>query len=90
MDNGQKKKVEAICTIFWLQNGLDRQRLGVISSRKVGNAVVRNYAKRKIREVFRRIKTNIQPPVDIVVIVGKGVIALPFPVLEQKISQTLR
>jgi ribonuclease P protein component len=89
MEKGQKKKVDNICTIFWLPNGLDRQRLGVISSKKVGNAVVRNYTKRKIREVFRRIKVKIQPPVDIVVIVGKGLIPLPLPDLEKKIAQTL-
>lgn len=90
MDNGQKKKVDNICTVFWLRNGLGHKRLGIISSRKVGKAVVRNYTKRKIREVFRRIKVKIQPPMDIVVIVGKGVIPLPFPVLEKKITQTLQ
>ena len=45
----------------------DQSRLGIVASRKVGGAVVRNRAKRLIREVFR---TEPPPavPSDLVVI----------------------
>lgn len=89
MDHGQKKRIGNSCTVFWLDNGLDHKRLGIIASRKVGNAVVRNYAKRKIREAFRAIKDAIQQPMDIVVIVGKGVADMLSPALEKKIAETL-
>lgn len=89
MDHGQKKKIGNICTVFWLNNGLGHKRLGIIASRKVGNAVVRNYAKRRVREVFRGIKDAIHQPRDIVIIVGKGVIAASFPVFEKKIAEIL-
>jgi ribonuclease P protein component len=36
--------------------GSDRTRLGVTVSRKVGNAVERNYVKRRVREWFRRAR----------------------------------
>lgn len=89
MDHGQKKRLGDSCTVFWLSNGLAHKRLGIIASRKIGNAVVRNYAKRKIRAVFRVIKDAIQPPMDIVVIAGKGMIPMLLPVLEKKMAETL-
>ena len=45
-----------------------RARLGVTVSRKVGNAVVRNRVKRRIREWFRRDGHSLVPGCDIVVI----------------------
>ncbi|MCH7602713.1 MAG: ribonuclease P protein component, partial [Planctomycetes bacterium] len=52
--------------------------------------VVRNRAKRLIREVFRRIKNQITPAVDIVIISGKDLVLLPFSTLEQKILQAFK
>lgn len=43
-------------------------RLGVSVSRRVGNAVVRNSWKRRLREAFRRVRTRL-PPADYVVVV---------------------
>ncbi|MGB0745135.1 MAG: ribonuclease P protein component [Opitutales bacterium] len=34
-------------------------KLGVIASRRVGNAVLRNYGKRMVREIFRRNAPNV-------------------------------
>ena len=89
MDQGQKRKIENFCTLFFLPNDLNKKRLGIIASKKVGNAVVRNLAKRKIREVFRHIKGLIEPTMDIVVISGRDLISLPVSVLEEKIFQAL-
>ena len=52
-------------------------RLGVVTSRKVGSAVVRNRARRLMREVFRRHQRALAEPVDLVLvarpsIVGRG------------------
>ena len=63
MDQGQKRKIENFCTLFFLPNDLNKKRLGIIASKKIGNAVVRNLVKRKIREVFRHIKDRIEPTI---------------------------
>jgi ribonuclease P protein component len=41
-------------TLIGLPNTLGADRLGIIASRRVGGAVVRNRAKRRLREIFRR------------------------------------
>lgn len=53
--------------MFVLPNGADRSRLGVTLSRKVGNAVTRNRARRCLREAFRRDQAIRCLGVDIVV-----------------------
>jgi ribonuclease P protein component len=87
LDDGRKKRIGTYCTVVYTPNKLDRVRLGIIASKKIGNAVVRNKAKRKIREVFREIKSRINPAMDIVIISGKDLVLLPFSTLEQRILQ---
>jgi ribonuclease P protein component len=36
-----------------LPNSLHRNRLGIVASRRIGGAVVRNRVKRRLRELFR-------------------------------------
>ena len=49
-----------------------RARLGLTVSRRVGNAVVRNRVKRRIREWFRRVGREIAHGRDLVVIARRG------------------
>ena len=55
-----------------LSNSSDKLRLGVGLSKKFGNAVERNRAKRQVREIFRLHKDRIQPGFDLVFLVYPG------------------
>ena len=87
---GKKKRLGKLCTVFTLPNGLDRKRLGIIASKKVGNAVARNRVKRAIRETFRHLKNQMVPATDIVVISGKEMVAKSHKVIDEKLSNALR
>lgn len=50
-----------------------QQRLGITASRKVGNAVQRNRAKRLLREAFRCVRAELPRGLDLVVIVRQGI-----------------
>ena len=54
----------------------DRPRLGIVASRRIGCAVVRNRAKRCVREWFRRRKHELPRSVDLLVILKPGVAEL--------------
>ena len=83
---GKKKSIGKMFTVFSLPNGLDRKRLGIIASKKVGKAVARNRVKRAIRETFRHIKNQMVPATDIVVISGKEMVAKSHKVIDEKLS----
>ena len=52
--------------LFVMKNVMGRPRLGITVTRRLGGAVQRNRAKRLVREIFRRHKTELQD-IDIVV-----------------------
>ena len=58
--------------LFIKPNKINRKRLGITASKKVGNAVRRNRLKRIIREVFRKNRELFPYSCDVVVIVKKS------------------
>lgn len=61
-------------------------RLGLVVSRKVGNAVARNRVKRRVRELFRTTDDLLPPGVDLVVIAGPGSADTPLAAIRQEWS----
>ena len=53
--------------LFWRENRIGHHRLGITVSRKVGNSVVRNRAKRLLREIFRKSFRKIPGQFDLVI-----------------------
>ncbi len=54
--------------IHYLPSASDLSRLGLVVSRKLGNAVTRNQIKRRLRDIFRRNKFRIPIPLDVIVV----------------------
>ena len=65
-----------LMTVFVQANTLSRARLGIAATRKLGSAVIRNRAKRLVREAFRRHKPA--AGLDIVVIPRREMLGADF------------
>ena len=68
-------------------NNLDYTRCGIIASKKVGGAVVRNRAKRRLREIVRNF--NIKPGYDIILISRAGIEQAAFAEISGVVKRLL-
>jgi ribonuclease P protein component len=78
--------------VLALPNALGRDRLGVVASKKIGGAVVRNRAKRRIREIFRSTKpqaTESRRGYDLVVIARQDLPRAPFDAVRVDVAAVL-
>lgn len=65
-------------------------RLGIVASKKLGDAVARNRAKRLIREVFRLNAPRAARAVDLVVIPRRELFDAPYTGLEDDFQTACR
>jgi ribonuclease P protein component len=66
----------------------DPARVGVVASRaSVGDAVHRNRAKRRLREIFRRHQTLVPAGLDLVLTARPALLRLEFADVEQRFTQ---
>jgi ribonuclease P protein component len=67
------------------------KRLGVVASTaSVGNAVLRNRAKRRLREIFRRNQDAVPAGCDVLLVARTAVTTWPFVELEKKFIEACR
>ncbi|WP_422485780.1 ribonuclease P protein component [Gudongella sp. DL1XJH-153] len=64
--------------LYIRKNGTEETRIGVTITKKVGNAVVRNKLKRRIKELNSAYIANLKSGYDIVVIPKKNAVDLSF------------
>jgi ribonuclease P protein component len=72
-------------TMLSAPNTLGRDRLGLIASRRLGNAVERNRAKRRVRELFRHLEIEAPAPgrsFDVVIIPRRELVRAPFRAIQ--------
>jgi ribonuclease P protein component len=85
-----KRIATRLFVIYILPNHLSHSRLGIQVQSKIGTAIQRNYIKRIVREIFRKIHQDFRDPVDIVFIAGKQMRDVRFAEFNEELLRVLQ
>ena len=81
------------CPSFWLQMSLgltdDPPRLGIIATKRIGNAVHRNRAKRLVREMYRKHTDLYSRSAQTVVVPRKAILKMVYTELESSFKDAV-
>jgi ribonuclease P protein component len=73
----------------WRTTNSERSRVGVVTSAKLGNAVVRNRARRLLRESFRMHQHELSP-VDLILVARASILGKGLSEVERDFMQMAR
>ncbi len=77
--------------VLWLRTAKDAdRRLGVVSSRRVGGAVQRNRARRRLRALFRQEREHLSGREDLILVARASCVAAPWTELVQDFQALAR
>ena len=86
---GRRLKGRYFVLVF-VPNELNYSRLGVVVSKKVGQATVRNRVKRRFRELFRRNKALLPGNFDLVFVARPEIVQLDWPGMREEYEALIR
>jgi ribonuclease P protein component len=85
------RRVAVGCLLLnWADASGGQTRLGVITSRKIGNAVVRTRARRLLREAFRINQHGIPTGLDLVLVARASIVGKNLAGVESDFRAALR
>ena len=76
--------------LYCRKNRLGRNRLGLVSSTKLGHAVVRNRCRRRLREVYRLETPRLRQGYDIILVARTRTATAPWPELQRQFRRLCR
>ncbi len=71
-------------------NGLPANRYGFITSKRLGNAVTRNRARRVLREAVRQLHPQLKPGFDVVIVARRDIVGQHFLSVSCAVSELVQ
>lgn len=88
--NKGKSVGDRYVVLFYRLNGLPYNRTGFLASKKVGNSVVRNRAKRLMKESYRNIEGSLPEGYDFIIIARNTICGKKCAEVEKSLNSAFR
>lgn len=85
-----KSNAHPLVVLIALENQLSTTRVGVTAGKRVGNAVIRNRAKRLMRAAARELHPQIKNGYDLIIIARKPIIQSKMPQVREALHNLLQ
>ena len=76
--------------LFFMKNGLDYNRTAFLASKKVGNSVQRNRARRLMRECWRKHRENLPAGYDFIIIARNTINGKSCPQVQISVDNAVK
>jgi len=87
-EQGRRVDCGAFLLTWRVRSAAGPARVGVVASRAaVGDAVHRNRAKRRLREIYRKHQQLVPPGLDLVLTARAALLKLEFSAVEERFTQ---
>jgi len=85
-----KSYADRLLVMYVCDNNLDRNRIGISASKKIGNSVTRHRMVRLLREAFRLNNEGVEKGYDIVVVVREAAADEGYHSISESYTKLLR
>ncbi|MFW6377234.1 MAG: ribonuclease P protein component [bacterium] len=87
--NRGKSIASRYLVLYYFPNQSQESKLGLSISKKIGNAVVRNKIRRRIKEIIR-LKKNIKRGFDLIFIARMPIVELDYSRMEKDVNKLIK
>ena len=84
-----KSRGSRFAVILYRRNGLKFTRSAFVASKKVGNSVQRNRARRLMRAAYRAVEPNVKKGYDIIFVARAAINGCKEPEVERQLKKSL-
>lgn len=88
--DGGKSFANKYLVLFFRENGLTYNRVGFVTTKKLGNSVARNKFKRRLKEAYRKHKCRFEKGYDIILLSRAGASDIDYRQVESALKHIMK